>query len=132
GAPGRGSSVTRPGGVDSPAGGGVLWNGPRVASRRAWARLRRKDIGIVFQEFHLLPTLTARENVEIALMGHGIKAEDRRVRAETALARVGLGHRVDNLPHALSGGGRPRGGIAAAQGTHTHPVPHVATVRTHG
>jgi len=111
---GKSSIVNLLSGMDSPTGGRVLWNGTPVASRRAWARLRRKDIGIVFQEFHLLPTLTARENVEIALMGHGIKAEDRRVRAETALARVGLGHRVDNLPHALSGGERQRVAIARA------------------
>jgi putative ABC transport system ATP-binding protein len=92
----------------------VLWNRQPVASRRAWARLRRKDIGIVFQEFHLLPTLTARENVEMALMGHGIPAQARRERAESALARVGLSHRLRNLPHALSGGERQRVAIARA------------------
>jgi putative ABC transport system ATP-binding protein len=111
---GKSSIVNLLSGIDRPTGGRVLWNGAPVASRRAWARLRRKEIGIVFQEFHLLPTLTARENVEMALMGHGIPAEDRRVRAETALGRVGLGHRTNNLPHALSGGERQRVAIARA------------------
>ena len=111
---GKSSIVNLLSGIDLPNGGRVLWNGRPVASRRAWARLRRKDIGIVFQEFHLLPTLTARENVEMALMGHGIPAAARRERAEGALARVGLAHRFRNLPHALSGGERQRVAIARA------------------
>ncbi len=111
---GKSSIVNLMSGIDRPSGGGILWNGRPVASRRAWARLRRNDIGIVFQEFHLLPTLTARENVEMALMGHGIAAEARRRRAEGALERVGLSHRLDNLPHALSGGERQRVAIARA------------------
>ena len=68
----------------------------------------------MFQEFNLLPTLTARENVEIALMGRGFPAEDRRELAETTLARVGLGHRINHLPHAMSGGERQRVAIARA------------------
>jgi putative ABC transport system ATP-binding protein len=111
---GKSSIVNLLSGIDRPTGGHVLWNGTPVASRRAWARLRRQEIGIVFQEFHLLPTLTARENVEMALMGHGIPAENRRARAETVLERVGLAHRIDNLPHALSGGERQRVAIARA------------------
>jgi putative ABC transport system ATP-binding protein len=111
---GKSSIVNLLSGIDSPTGGRVLWNGAPVASRRAWAQLRRQEIGIVFQEFHLLPTLTARENVEMALMGHGIPAENRRARVETVLGRVGLGHRIDNLPHALSGGERQRVAIARA------------------
>jgi putative ABC transport system ATP-binding protein len=111
---GKSSIVNLLSGIDLPNGGRVLWNGRPVASRRAWARLRRKDIGIVFQEFHLLPTLTARENVEMALMGHGTPAAARRERAEAALARVGLSHRLKNLPHALSGGERQRVAIARA------------------
>jgi putative ABC transport system ATP-binding protein len=111
---GKSSIVNLLSGIDRPTGGRILWNGKTVASRRAWARLRRREIGIVFQEFHLLPTLTARENVEMALMGHGIPADERRARADAVLARVGLAHRVRHLPHALSGGERQRVAIARA------------------
>jgi putative ABC transport system ATP-binding protein len=111
---GKSSIVNLLSGIDRPSGGRILWNGKPVASRRAWARLRRNEIGIVFQEFHLLPTLTAYENVEMALMGHGIPAKERRARAEAALERVGLAHRIKHLPHALSGGERQRVAIARA------------------
>ena len=109
---GKSSIVNLLSGIDRPTGGRVLWNGKAIKSRRAWARLRRSEVGIVFQEFNLLPTLTARENVEIALMGRGIEADDRRELAEVALTNVGLGHRIGHLPHALSGGERQRVAIA--------------------
>jgi putative ABC transport system ATP-binding protein len=111
---GKSSIVNLLSGIDNPNDGRILWNGKPVASRRAWARLRRQEIGIVFQEFHLLPTLTARENIEMALMGHGIPSHERRARAEAALERVGLAHRINHLPHALSGGERQRVAIARA------------------
>ena len=111
---GKSSIVNLLSGIDRPSGGRILWNGRPIASRRAWGRLRRNEIGIVFQEFHLLPTLTARENVEMALMGRGVAADARRERALAALTRVGLAHRLDHLPHALSGGERQRVAIARA------------------
>jgi putative ABC transport system ATP-binding protein len=111
---GKSSIVNLMSGIDRPSGGRILWNGTPVASRRAWARLRRNEIGIVFQEFHLLPTLTARENVEMALMGRGVAADARTEQAATALTRVGLAHRLGHLPHALSGGERQRVAIARA------------------
>ena len=70
------------------------------------------DIGIIFQEFLLLPALTAVENVEMALMGKGHSARARRSRAEDLLAMVGLGARLDHLPASLSGGERQRVAIA--------------------
>jgi predicted ABC-type transport system involved in lysophospholipase L1 biosynthesis ATPase subunit len=109
---GKSSIVNLLSGIDRPTAGQILWNGKPVKSRRAWARLRRDGIGIVFQEFNLLPTLTASENVEMALMARGVPAEERRVRAHAALERVGLAHRVKHLPHALSGGERQRVAIA--------------------
>jgi predicted ABC-type transport system involved in lysophospholipase L1 biosynthesis ATPase subunit len=109
---GKSSIVNLLSGIDRPTGGQVLWNGKATASRRAWARLRRSEIGIVFQEFNLLPTLTASENVEMALMGRGIASDARRERSRGALERVGLAHRMTHLPHALSGGERQRVAIA--------------------
>jgi putative ABC transport system ATP-binding protein len=99
-------------GIDAPTGGRVMWRGEPVTSRRAWTRLRSQDIGIVFQEFNLLPTLTAIENVELAQFGRGRSAVERRSRAAAALERVGLGARLAHLPHALSGGERQRVAIA--------------------
>src|SRR4029077_1406519 len=92
--------------------GQVYWKGLPIHSRREWARLRGSEIGIVFQEFNLLPTLTAIENIEIALIGHGIPASSRQSRAIKAIERVGLINRRGHLPNALSGGERQRVAIA--------------------
>jgi putative ABC transport system ATP-binding protein len=101
-------------GLDAPGRGRVLWQGAPIESRRRWAALRRNEIGIVFQDFHLLPTLTARQNVELALMGAGLSGAEQHRRAEAALERVGLGHRLHQLPSMLSGGERQRVAIARA------------------
>jgi putative ABC transport system ATP-binding protein len=78
----------------------------------ALAVARRGRIGIVLQAFHLLPTMTARENVMVPLELQG--ADDARVRAEAELAAVGLGHRLDHYPAQLSGGEQQRVAIARA------------------
>ncbi len=101
-------------GLDRPDAGAVSWQGRKVSSRREWAALRRKSIGIVFQEFHLLPTLTALQNVELALMGGNAGQAEQRRAAAAALERVGLAHRLDNLPTEMSGGERQRVAIARA------------------
>ena len=95
-------------------GGLIVEAGGKGKEHRQKVHDVRLKTGMVFQEFNLLPTLTASENVEMALMGHGIPAEERRVRAEAALGRVGLAHRITHLPHALSGGERQRVAIARA------------------
>lgn len=109
---GKSSLLNIVSGIDVPTSGRVLWQGQVAASRREWTMRRSRDIGIVFQEFHLLPTLTAIENVELAVMGQGGPAAERRNRASAALTRVGLEPRRDHLPHMLSGGERQRAAIA--------------------
>jgi putative ABC transport system ATP-binding protein len=100
-------------GIDYPTAGRVQWEG-RPLRRRDWPRLRRHAIGIVFQDFNLIPTLTAAQNVELALLGCGLSATPRRNRAGTVLARVGLDHRMNQVVTALSGGERQRVAIARA------------------
>jgi predicted ABC-type transport system involved in lysophospholipase L1 biosynthesis ATPase subunit len=99
-------------GCDEPTSGMVYWRGEPVRDQRTWRMLRATQIGIVFQEFHLLPTLTAMENVELALMEKGISSRERKRQAAEQLARVGLETRMHHLPAALSGGERQRVAIA--------------------
>jgi putative ABC transport system ATP-binding protein len=100
------------GGCDDPSSGVVYWRGEPVCDQEAWRRLRSSSIGIIFQEFLLLPALTAIENVEMALVGKGLSAQARRARATDLLNMVGLGARLDHLPANLSGGERQRVAIA--------------------
>lgn len=109
---GKSSIINMLSGIDRPTTGRVYWKDRTVTSRKDWSALRANSIGIVFQEFHLLPTLTALENVELALFGKGIAAHERRVRASNSLDRVGLIARLHHLPHALSGGERQRVAVA--------------------
>jgi ABC-type lipoprotein export system ATPase subunit len=99
-------------GIEVPSTGLVRWNGTPITSSRAWTALRRSEIGIVFQDFNLFPTLTAAENVEIAAFGTGIDSKERSRRAGAALEAVGLTARATHLPHELSGGERQRVAIA--------------------
>lgn len=78
------------------------------------ARLRRNKIGFVFQFFHLIPRLTAFENVELPLTLAGVEPEDRRPKVETALESLGLTPRAGHRPDQLSGGQRQRVAIARA------------------
>jgi putative ABC transport system ATP-binding protein len=101
-------------GLERPTGGRVEVAGQDLAGldENGLARLRRVHIGIVFQAFHLLPTMTARENVAIPLELGGHR--DAFTEAETALASVGLGHRLGHYPGELSGGEQQRVAIARA------------------
>jgi putative ABC transport system ATP-binding protein len=99
-------------GIRRPSSGVVRWNGMSVTTRRAWTALRNLSIGIVFQDFNLFPTLTASENVELALFGIVASESERRLRAAAALQTVGLSERATHLPHQLSGGERQRVAIA--------------------
>jgi putative ABC transport system ATP-binding protein len=101
-------------GIDYPSSGHVIWEGRPIRSKREWVRLRRSRIGIVFQEYNLIPTLTAVENIELALLGRGMSAKHRYTRAGMVLARVGLEHHPHRLVSRLSGGERQRVAIARA------------------
>ncbi len=78
------------------------------------ARLRRERIGFVFQSFHLIPRLTAAENVELPLILEGLPPAERRQRVKEVLAAFGLGERANHRPDQLSGGQRQRVAIARA------------------
>jgi putative ABC transport system ATP-binding protein len=102
------------GGLDRPSAGELWLNDKRTdhLSERALAGLRRREIGFVFQAFHLMDELTARENVELPALLAGRSPRQARRRALTLLDRVGLADRANHLPSALSGGQRQRVAIA--------------------
>ncbi|MCI0339910.1 MAG: ABC transporter ATP-binding protein [Planctomycetales bacterium] len=103
-------------GLDRPDGGSIRFLGRDLAtmSREELARHRREGVGMVFQAFHLLPTFTARRNVEIALAVGGVPRGERRGRAAGLLDAVGLAARGDHRPSQLSGGEQQRVAIARA------------------
>jgi len=104
------------GGLERPSSGEVVLAGSRLdqMSERALARLRRTAIGFVFQAFHLMDELTARENVELPALLAGRSPRAARRHASELLERVGLGDRAGFLPAALSGGQRQRVAVARA------------------
>jgi len=104
------------GGVDRADSGSILLHGAALEklSSDELAVLRRQRIGTIFQFFHLLPTLTAFENVELPLQLLNVPLRERRARVEKLLARVKLSHRGDTFPGQLSGGEMQRVAIARA------------------
>jgi putative ABC transport system ATP-binding protein len=102
-------------GIDRPTAGSVVVGGNRIdkLSEDRLARWRGRTVGIVFQDFHLMPTLTAAENVELGLKLGGVRRRRGSIASE-ALARVGLAHKAGRLPAQLSGGEQQRVAIARA------------------
>ena len=102
--------------LDVPTGGTVQINGSPIASYRdrALAAIRNKEIGFVFQVFHLVSDLTVLDNVQIPLLYRRMSNAERRKLAEAALDRVGLSARVHHFPSQLSGGQQQRVAIARA------------------
>ncbi|HEX9775464.1 MAG TPA: ABC transporter ATP-binding protein [Actinomycetota bacterium] len=104
------------GGLDRASSGSVLFDGQNLGTLpdRQLAELRLHTFGFVFQQFNLIPTLTASENVEAALAPLKLKSGERRARAHERLDEVGLGARAQHLPSQLSGGEQQRVAIARA------------------
>jgi len=100
-------------GLDRPARGRVLLDGHDLStlSEDERAEIRAEKVGFVFQSFHLIPTLTARENIQVPME---LRGEDGRARAEELLERVGLGDRGHHYPAQLSGGEQQRVAVARA------------------
>ncbi len=102
------------GALDRPTAGEVIVDGTPLSRVRNLDRFRGRTIGFIFQSHNLLPTLTARENVEVPMYELPLRPGQRRARAKELLALVGLAERGDHLPNQLSGGERQRVAIARA------------------
>jgi putative ABC transport system ATP-binding protein len=103
-------------GIDSPTEGSLVIAGTEIAklSRRDLTKWRANHVGYIFQLYHLVPVLTAFENVELPLLLSPMSKRERHERVETALALVGLGDRIHHTPSELSGGQEQRVAIARA------------------
>jgi putative ABC transport system ATP-binding protein len=106
--------------LDTPDEGNYYIEGQDVTflSERELATMRNRKIGFIFQQFNLLPKLTAYENVELPLIYQGLPAQERKTRVMDALEKVGLAERIHHRPNQLSGGQQHRVAVARALATH--------------
>lgn len=104
------------GGLDQPTAGDVFFDSKPLGplTKKQMARYRRFSVGMIFQNFNLIPTMTAAENVKLALAFGGMRGAERRQRAASLLERVGLSDRIEHRPSELSGGEQQRVAIARA------------------
>jgi putative ABC transport system ATP-binding protein len=104
------------GGLDRPTDGEIWIAGTEISTmdENALADYRRREIGFIFQSFYLIPTMTARQNVEFPMLFAQVPPEQRHARAETLLTQVGLADRMDHKPTELSGGQQQRVAVARA------------------
>jgi putative ABC transport system ATP-binding protein len=103
-------------GIDSPDSGEILFEGTpyNKLTPEELANIRRKKIGLIFQNFNLIPSWTALENVESALLNSGLSIDERKQKAESMLTRMELGERLNNLPVELSVGQQQRVALSRA------------------
>ncbi len=102
--------------LDTPTSGTYLLGGRNISdqSQKQLARIRSKEIGFIFQSFQLLPRLSAKENVELPLIYAHMPPQERKIRAEEMLKKVGLEEKMNHRPNQLSGGQQQRVAIARA------------------
>ncbi len=113
---GKSTLLNMVGGLDHPTAGEVFFNAKPLGpfTKKEMARYRRYSVGMIFQNFNLIPTMSAEENVGLALAFGGLRGNQRRKRAEELLERVGLADRLTHRPSELSGGEQQRVAIARA------------------
>jgi len=113
---GKSTLLNMLGGLDHPSTGEVFFASKPLGpfTKREMARYRRFSVGMIFQNFNLIPTMSAEENVSLALAFGGLRGQQRRERTRKLLARVGLEDRVTHRPSELSGGEQQRVAIARA------------------
>jgi putative ABC transport system ATP-binding protein len=119
---GKSTCMNMIGCLDRPSSGDVIINGRKTAemSEKELAALRNITVGFVFQQYHLLSTMTILENVMLPLRYRGMPLDERRETAEQALERMGLADRLSHRPNELSGGQKQR--VAIARATVTRPA----------
>src|SRR5689334_25166527 len=118
---GKSTLLNMLGGLDHPTKGEVYFASRPLGpfTKRQMARYRRFSVGMIFQNFNLIPTMTAVENVRLALAFGGVRGMERRKRASELLERVGLSDRIEHRPSELSGGEQQR--VAIARGLANRP-----------
>ena len=110
------------GGLDRPTTGEIFFDGESLAPLSSWqlSRYRLRGVGMIFQSFNLIPTMTARQNVSLALAFAGMSRKDRQARSLQLLDRVGLTARANHRPTEMSGGEQQRVSIARALANEPH------------
>ena len=136
---GKSTLLNMLGGLDHPSSGEVFFASKPLGpfSKREMARYRRFSVGMIFQNFNLIPTMSAVENVSLALAFGGLRGLQRRERTKRLLARVGLEDRMTHRPSELSGGEQQRVAIARALANNPkvlladEPTGNLDSVRAH-